>query len=90
MPTNKSALKRLRTGEKARIRNKSRKTEIKTFEKKFKSALTENDTENAEKYLQNLSSKLDKAVKSGTIHKNTSNRKKSRLGIALNKAKKAS
>ena len=41
----------------------------------------------AGKAYQGLSSALDKAVKSGAVHRSTADRKKSRLAIRLAKAK---
>ena len=84
MPNNKSAEKRLRTSEKERIRNKSRISALKTFEKKFRSALTSTEKDNAKELLSVIFTKLDKAVKCGTIHKNKAANKKSQLSKLLN------
>jgi small subunit ribosomal protein S20 len=87
MPNIKSAKKRLITNEKARVRNKSKITALRTAEKKFRAAVESSDAETAQKELSSVFNKLDKAVKAGIIHKNKSARKKSRLS-ALLKAKK--
>jgi small subunit ribosomal protein S20 len=76
---NKSALKRIKTGEKARIRHKARTTAMNTSEKKLRSAVADSEQESAATILTETISKLDKAVKAGTIHKNKANRKKSKL-----------
>ena len=86
MPNIKSAKKRLITSEKARIRNKSKMTALRTAEKKFRKAIENNDIETARTLLVNVFSKLDKAVKAGVIHKNKSSRKKSRLTALLKTA----
>jgi small subunit ribosomal protein S20 len=86
MPSNKSAMKRLRSSEKARIRNKSKKSSLKTMEKKLRSALASSDA-SSQKLLKDMDSKLDKAAKTGVIHPKTASRKKSRLNrLAASKA----
>jgi small subunit ribosomal protein S20 len=85
MPTSKQAAKRIITGEKARLRNKSRKTAIKSSEKKLRTLVEASEMDNAAKQLTDIFQKLDKAVKTGTIHKNKANRKKSRLTATLKK-----
>ncbi len=82
MPGSKSAMKRVLTSEKAKIRNKSRKTALKTAEKKFRGFVESADLIKAKEVLSEIFSKLDKAVKVGTIHGNKRDRKKSRL-VAL-------
>ncbi|MCF7889579.1 MAG: 30S ribosomal protein S20 [Victivallales bacterium] len=86
MPTSKSAMKRIKTSDKQRLRSKTRRTALKTAENKLKKHLKESETDKAKKQLQEIYQKLDKAVKSGTLHKNKSNRKKSRLSALLNKS----
>ena len=83
MPNIKSAKKRLITNEKARKRNKSKMTALKTAEKKFRAALETGNAEAAQKALPVVFSKLDKAVKGGIVHKNKSARKKSQLSELL-------
>ncbi|MCP4180424.1 MAG: 30S ribosomal protein S20 [bacterium] len=85
MPASKQAAKRILTGEKARVRNKARKTAIKNSEKKLRTFVEASEMDNAAKQLIDISSKLDKAIKVGTIHKNKCNRKKSQLSILLKK-----
>jgi len=75
----KSAEKRARIAEKARLRNKAYKTAMKTRIKRFEKALESGDIENAEPALKDASSFLDKLVSKGIIHKNAAARKKSRL-----------
>ena len=86
MPNIKSAKKRLITNEKARVRNKAKMSALKTAEKKFRTAMENNDLEAARTLLNNVYSKLDKAVKAGIVHKNKSSRKKSRLSTMLKSA----
>jgi small subunit ribosomal protein S20 len=78
LPNIKAAEKWVRQSEKRTVANKDRKTRLKTI---FKKALTERD--NA--FSKTVESELDKAAKTGVIHKNKAARKKSRLAKALAK-----
>ncbi|EXC08476.1 hypothetical protein L484_009619 [Morus notabilis] len=89
-PTKKadSAAKRARQAEKRRIYNKARKSEVKTRMKKVLEALdTLKKKQDAqaeevlpvEKLIAEAYSIIDKAVKVGTLHRNTGARRKSRL-----------
>ena len=97
MANNKSALKRIKIGERNRLRNKAYKSEIKTLTKKFFNAVQDyianpND-EGKEKIQQSMSvtySKIDKAVKRKVLHANNGARKKARLAKAVSKATAAS
>ncbi|GMJ11432.1 plastid ribosomal protein S20 [Hibiscus trionum] len=89
-PTKKadSAAKRARQAEKRRIYNKAKKSEVKT---RMKKVLDELDTLRKkpeaqaeeifpiEKLIAEAYSAIDKAVKVGTLHRNTGARRKSRL-----------
>ncbi|XP_015899239.3 small ribosomal subunit protein bS20c [Ziziphus jujuba] len=83
-----SAQKRDRQAEKRRIYNKARKSEVKTRMKKVLDALEvlrkkpEAQAEEVlpiEKLIAEAYSVIDKAVKVGTLHRNTGARRKSRL-----------
>ncbi|WP_027480432.1 30S ribosomal protein S20 [Deinococcus pimensis] len=80
----KSAQKRHRQSLKRRLRNRSRKSTIKTFTKKAVEAVTAG-AENAAELQRTAESLIDKAAKGSTIHKNAAARKKSRLAKRLNK-----
>ncbi len=82
----KSAMKRIKVIEKKTLRNKMVKTGVKTSIKKFESALTAGNLEEAKTLLVSAIGEIDKAASKGIIHKNAASRKKSRLSIALNKA----
>lgn len=75
----KSAEKRARITEKARLRNKAYKSAMRTRVKNFEKLAAEGDLENAEIALKDASSYLDKLASKGIIHKNAAARKKSRL-----------
>jgi small subunit ribosomal protein S20 len=83
MPNIKSAKKRLLTNEKARVRNKARISALRTAEKRYREAIAAGDIDQAKERLSIVHTHLDKAVKLGTIHKNKSSRKKSRLDALL-------
>lgn len=83
-----SAAKRARQAEKRRIYNKSRKSEIKTRMRKVFDALAKlkkatspnpEDLITIEKMIAEAYSVIDKAVKVGTLHRNTGAHRKSRL-----------
>ena len=82
----KSAKKRILIINKKTEVNKSRKSEIKTYIKKFETALNEGNYEKAQEYLRICEKKLYQAAAKNTIHKNAAARKVSRLAKKLNKA----
>ena len=75
----KSQIKRNKTNEKARQRNKAYKSELKTYVRKVRSAVAAGDAEVAGTALKDASRKLDKAVSKGVIHKNQAANRKSKL-----------
>lgn len=80
----KSQIKRIRTNEKARLRNKAVKAELRTFTRKVREAVTAGDKEAAAAALVAASKKLDKAVSKGVIHLNQAANRKSALAKAVN------
>lgn len=85
MPNIKSAAKRMRQTVKSTARNKTRKSRISTARSNLDKAIQIDDKAKAETAAQQLSSALDKAVKSGVININKANRTKSRATKALAK-----
>jgi small subunit ribosomal protein S20 len=81
----KSAKKRILIINKKTEVNKSRKSEIKTYIKKFETALNEGNYEKAQEYLRICEKKLYQAAAKNSIHKNAAARKVSRLTKKLNK-----
>ncbi len=84
MPQIKSAMKRIKTSEKSRLRNMSYKSKIKSSIKKFDLALSEKNKEEVIKYFKDAVSILDKSVNKGILPKNTASRQKANLTIKLN------
>ncbi|HCO18562.1 30S ribosomal protein S20 [Gudongella oleilytica] len=82
----KSAEKRILVTRKRTALNKSRKSEIKTYIKKFDSAVAKGEYEEARALLKVIDKKLKKAAHKNVIHMNAASRKVSRLTKALNKA----
>jgi small subunit ribosomal protein S20 len=75
----KSQIKRNKTNEKARLRNKAAKSSLKTAIRKTREAIEAGDTEKATAAAREASRKLDKAVSKGVIHKNQAANKKAAL-----------
>ncbi|MCX6429381.1 MAG: 30S ribosomal protein S20 [Actinobacteria bacterium] len=80
----KSQIKRIKTNEKARLRNKSVRSSIKTAVRKFRDTLTSGDSAAISTELQTASQALDVAVAKGVIHKNAAANKKSSMAKAAN------
>jgi small subunit ribosomal protein S20 len=75
----KSQIKRNRQNEKARLRNKSVKSSLKTVIRKFHEASDAGDLETANTLLHDASRQLDKAASKGVIHKNQAANRKSAI-----------
>ena len=80
----KSQIKRIKTNEKARLRNKSVKSSLKTSVRKFREAADAGDTAAATTLLRDASRQLDKAVSKGIIHANQAANKKSAMAQRAN------
>ncbi len=81
----KSAEKRIRTIKKRTALNRSRKSEIKTYIKKFDLALGNGNIDEAKELLKIIDKKLKRAACKNVIHKNNASRKVSALTKKLNK-----
>ncbi len=75
----KSQIKRIKTNEKARLRNKSVKSSLKTVIRKLNEASVSGNTETATTLLREASRQLDKAASKGVIHKNQAANRKSSM-----------
>jgi small subunit ribosomal protein S20 len=75
----KSQIKRIRTNEVARERNKSVKSALKTSIRHFREAADSGDRDRAFTALRNASRALDKAASKGVIHANQAANKKSAM-----------
>ena len=82
----KSAQKRIKITANKTDKNRSIKTEIKTYVKRFEAAVENNNFDEAKELLNLVDKKLKRASQKNIIHKNTASRKVSRLTKKMNKA----
>ncbi len=75
----KSQIKRNKTNEKARERNKAVKSELRTAVRRTREAVAAGDKAAAEQALTGATKKLDKAVSKGVIHENQAANRKSAI-----------
>ena len=80
----KSQIKRIKTNEKARVRNKSVRSALKTAVRRVRTAVDAGDKDTAVTELQVASRSLDKAVSKGVLHKNQAANRKSALAQRVN------
>lgn len=77
MANTKSAIKAARKAERLTTRNKAVKTRLKTLHKKLDKAVAGSDKEAIKVAASEYVSAMDKATKSGVVHKNAAARAKS-------------
>ncbi len=75
----KSQIKRNRTNEKARLRNKAVKSSLKTHVRKFRDAADAGEAAKAQELAREACRQLDKAVSKGVIHSNQAANRKSSI-----------
>jgi len=80
----KSQKKRIRTNERARLRNQAIKSALRTDIRSFHEAAEAGDKDKATEALRAASRSLDKAVSKGVIHKNQAANKKSAMAHKAN------
>jgi len=78
----KSQMKRIKTNEKARQRNKAVKSALRTHVRRFRDALAAGDAEKAEQLARTANRALDKAASKGVIHRNQAANRKSAISRA--------
>ncbi|WP_248922448.1 30S ribosomal protein S20 [Olsenella intestinalis] len=83
----KSQKKRIRTAEKARIRNKAVRSELKTAVKGVRQAVEAKDLDAAQAAANKAGRLLDKAASKGVIHKNQAAKRKSGVQKLVNTLK---
>ncbi len=83
----KSQIKRNKTNEKARLRNKAVKSELKTAIRRTRQAVAAGDADKATAAARDAARKLDKAASKGVLHKNNAANKKSALAESLSSLK---
>jgi len=87
MPNTKSAERRMRSSQRKHLHNRSVESSLRKLEKNYRLLVTASKKDEAVKALPGVASALDKAVKSGVVHRATADRKKSRHAAALNRMK---
>jgi small subunit ribosomal protein S20 len=75
----KSQMKRIKTNEVARQRNKAVKSSLRTSVRRFREAADSGDVAKAQEAAQHASRQLDKAASKGVIHKNQAANRKSAI-----------
>ena len=80
----KSALKRIKVTKRQTQENRAKKTELKTYIKKFDAAVESGNFDEARKILKAVDKKLKKATSKNVIHKNAASRQLSKLSKKLN------
>ncbi len=83
MAHSKQSKKRIRQNERARIRNKSTSTRMRSWCRKVLKAIEDGDKKAAVEMLPMAIRRVDKAAKVNVIHDNTAARKKSRMTRAV-------
>ncbi len=84
MANHKSAAKKARRDEEARLRNRSNRSTLKTALKKFLVVVHGGSKTEAAGALPGIMGVVDKAAKKGILHKNAADRYKSRLTMKVN------
>ena len=75
----KSQIKRIKTNEKARLRNKATKSALRTSVRRFREAADAGDSAKASELAQVATRALDKAASKGVIHQNQAANRKSAI-----------
>ena len=70
--------KRIHRAERERLENRRRTSQVKTWFRRLESAVGEGNASRADEEFRGLVSRIDKAVKSGALHRNSGARKKAR------------
>jgi small subunit ribosomal protein S20 len=70
--------KRIHRAERERLENRRRTSQVKTWFRRLETAVSAGDSARADEEFRVLVSRIDKAVKSGALHRNSGARKKAR------------
>lgn len=84
----KSQKKRIKTNEKARLRNRAYKAEMKTAVRRVREAVEAGNEELATEAARKANRLFDKAVSKGVIHKNQAANRKSGVMALVNSLEK--
>lgn len=81
-----SAKKSIKQDARKRVRNRARRSAVKTETKKFLEAIHLGNLQEAQELLVRVTKKIDQVASKGTLHRNTAARNKSQLARRLNAA----
>ncbi len=70
--------KRIHRAERERVENRQRTSQVKTWLRRLEAAVEDGDAARADEELRGLVSRVDRAVKSGALHRNAGARRKAR------------
>ena len=84
LPGKGSAAKRQRQNETTRIRNRAVRSQIHTEKRRFLESIDAKNADDAQKQFAQVIKLIDSAANRGVYHRNTADRKKSRLHKMLN------
>ena len=70
--------KRIHRAERERLENRRRTSQVKTWFRRLESAVDGGDASSADSEYRDLVSRIDRAVKTGALHRNNGARKKAR------------
>jgi small subunit ribosomal protein S20 len=85
LANSKSAEKRIRVGERRRLRNRPYRSAARTYVKKAETAIRAGDQTAAAEAVGDAISMLDRVSSKGVIHRNNAARRKSRLMAKFNR-----
>lgn len=83
MANTASARKRIRQNEKRTVRNRARRSRVRTFLRKVEQAISGGDKTQAQDAFRAAQPELQRAVTKGVFHRNTVSRKLSRLSTRI-------
>ena len=86
MANNSSARKRIRQTEKRTVRNKARKSRVRSFLRKVEEAVKSGDKSAAQEAFRAAQPEMQRAVTKGVFHANTVARRLSRLSARVKSA----
>jgi small subunit ribosomal protein S20 len=78
--------KRILRAERERLENRRRTSQVKTWFRRLENAVGDRDPDRTDAEYRTLVSRIDKAVKSGALHRNNGARKKSRAARIRSRA----
>lgn len=81
-----SARKRIKQNDRSRVRNRSRRSVIKTETRRLLDAIHDGDVQLAKSLFSQVTKTLDQTAAKGTLHRNAVARQKSRLAQRVNAA----